>query len=411
MRSEALHWFARGVGLALGALLVFALANGVVQAGRVLFLVFIAVLLASGLEPFVGWLRAHLRLGRGATILLDYAGFFVAVVGIAFVLVPAAVNQLQDLSERLPAFLDRARESVGAIQIRALRTSANALLDALEQAVRPVRPEPGEVVAVGLTVAEAVISVGTVLVIVFFWLTEHARLQRYGLAFVPAERRGGVREAWNEVEGRLGSWVRGQLILMGTMGIATTITYWLLGLDSPILLGLIAAIAEAIPIIGPLLGAIPALLVAATHGPELVAAVALVYLVIQLIEGNVLVPIVMRNTIGISPFLVLMSLLVGAAVGGIPGALVAVPVVAAIEVVMERLQAREEPVAQDPTSVAEPGPGGAQAPARVGGPERPSGAGTLRTAWRSRARAAGVQQDCNRPRGESSVWLACRAVR
>jgi predicted PurR-regulated permease PerM len=82
--------------------------------------------------------------------------------------------------------------------------------------------------------------------------------------------------------------------------------------------------------------------------------VALVYLVIQLIEGNILVPMVMRNTIGISPFLVLTSLLVGAALGGIPGALVAVPVVAAIEVVLERLQARDEPVAQDPTSVAEP---------------------------------------------------------
>lgn len=354
MRSEALQWFARGVGLALGALLVFALANGVVQAGRVLFLIFIAVLLASGLEPFMGWLRAHLGLRRGTTILLVYAGFFVAVVGIAFVLVPAAVNQLQDLSERLPAFLDRARESVATVQIRALRTSANALLDALEQAIRPVRPEPGEVVAIGLTVAEAVVSVVTVLVIVFFWLTEHARLQRYGLAFVPAERRGGVREAWNDVEGRLGSWVRGQLILMFAMGVATTLTYWLLGLDSPILLGFIAAIAEAIPIIGPLLGAIPALLVASTQGPELVAAVALVYLVIQLIEGNILVPMVMRNTIGISPFLVLSSLLIGAAVGGIPGALVAVPVVAAIEVVLERLQAREEPVAQDPTSVAEP---------------------------------------------------------
>jgi predicted PurR-regulated permease PerM len=94
--------------------------------------------------------------------------------------------------------------------------------------------------------------------------------------------------------------------------------------------------------------------VAGTQGPELVAAVALVYLVIQLIEGNILVPLVMRNTIGISPFLVLTSLLIGAAVGGIPGALVAVPVVAAIEVVLERLQARDEPVAQDPTSVAEP---------------------------------------------------------
>ncbi len=86
---------------------------------------------------------------------------------------------------------------------------------------------------------------------------------------------------------------------MSVVGVATTVTYWLLGLASPILLGLVAGLAEAIPIVGPLLGAVPALIVAATHSPELVLVVALVYIVIQLVEANVLVPVIMRNTIGI----------------------------------------------------------------------------------------------------------------
>jgi predicted PurR-regulated permease PerM len=125
----------------------------------------------------------------------------------------------------------------------------------------------------------------------------------------------------------------------------------LLGLESWLLLGLLAGLAEAIPIVGPLLGAVPALLVAATKGPELTIAVAIVYVIIQVVESNVLVPLIMRNTIGISPFLVIVSLLVGAAVGGIPGAFVAVPVVAAFEIVLERLQARDTPVPQDPASL------------------------------------------------------------
>jgi predicted PurR-regulated permease PerM len=79
-------------------------------------------------------------------------------------------------------------------------------------------------------------------------------------------------------------------------------------------------------------------------------AVAGVYLVIQLIEGNVLVPLVMRNTTGISPFLVILSVLVGAAAGGFVGALLAVPIAAAGEVLIEGLQAREVPVAQDPST-------------------------------------------------------------
>ena len=113
------------------------------------------------------------------------------------------------------------------------------------------------------------------------------------------------------------------------------------------LLGLIAALTEAIPIVGPLLGAIPAVLVAATVSPELALVVAAIYVVLQLVEGAVLVPMVMRNTIGISPLLVLVSLLIGSAAGGIVGAFLAVPIAAAFEIVGQRLQARDTPVAQD----------------------------------------------------------------
>ena len=136
---------------------------------------------------------------------------------------------------------------------------------------------------------------------------------------------------------------------MAAMGTATTIAYTILGVPGALILGLIAAITEAIPLVGPLLGAIPAVLVAATVSPQLALVVAGVYVVLQFLEGNVLVPTVMRNTVGISPFLVILSLLVGGAVGGLVGAMLAVPIAAAIEILIEGLQAREVPVAQDPT--------------------------------------------------------------
>ena len=116
------------------------------------------------------------------------------------------------------------------------------------------------------------------------------------------------------------------------------------------LLGLVAALAEGIPIVGPLLGAIRAVVLAATVSPQLAAEVAGVYIVLQIIEGNVLVPLVMRNTVRISPFLVILSILVGATAGGFIGALLAVPIAAMGEVVIEGLQAREVPVAQNPVA-------------------------------------------------------------
>jgi len=345
-------WIARGAGLALGAGLVFGALAVAWAAGSVLLLMFIAVILASGLQPIIGWIRTHVPIGRGAAILVVYGVFLLVVVGMAVVVVPAAVGQLERVIASLPPFVERAREWAAELRPLALSEAMTKVIDAAARTIPTNDPAPdGEVVVqVGIGIVGAIISVLTVLTVVYFWLTEHARLQRYVLAFIPQHRRARARDVWNQAETRLGMWVRGQLILMGAIGIATGIAYTVLGVPAAVLLGLAAAIAEAIPIVGPLLGAIPAVLVAATVSPELAVTVAVVYAVLQVVEGNVLVPIVMRNTVGISPFLVIFSVLAGAAAGGFVGALLAVPIAATAEILLEGLQAREVPVAQDPTT-------------------------------------------------------------
>jgi predicted PurR-regulated permease PerM len=232
------------MGLALGAFVVYGLVLLGVAAGGVLLLVFVAVLLAAALAPIVGWLRERLRFGRGATILVVYASFFVAVLGLAFVVVPAATGQAQQLLADLPPFIAEVRASAENLRPAALATSVTALLDSVASTFgTPPAPEPEAVVKVGTAVAEAVASLAVLLTIVFFWLVEHARLQRYVLAFLPAAQRPGAREAWNDIETRLGLWVRGQLILMGAIGLSTGIAYSVLGVPGALLLALIAAMA------------------------------------------------------------------------------------------------------------------------------------------------------------------------
>jgi predicted PurR-regulated permease PerM len=190
------------------------------------------------------------------------------------------------------------------------------------------------------------LTVVTLFTLVFFWLISRETMQRFGLALLPLSRRQGVRGAWNAMEARMGYWVRGQLILMLTIGAATSVAYLVLGLDNALLLGVIAGLTEIIPIVGPAIGAVPALLVAFVEGgPELVLLVGGVYVVIQVLEGNVLVPLVMKNAVGLPPFVVVVSLLIGAAVAGFVGALLAVPITAALAVVGERAQARRASVA------------------------------------------------------------------
>jgi predicted PurR-regulated permease PerM len=348
LRTEAWQWFIRGLAVSLAAAIVVALAVAFVSAVHVLVLVVVAVLLATGLEPAIAWLRVRTHLRRGVTILLVYGAFFATVAILLLLVVPTAVGQLQALGARLPALLDQIR-AWASTQSPAIAEGVDRLLDAISATTSSVAvSNPQDILNAGAALAEAVISVTSVLALVFFWLTGHQHMQRFALALLPAERRRGVREAWNQVESRLGLWVRGQLILMGFMFVATSIAWFLIGLEGALLLGLLAGLAEVIPIAGPTLGAIPALMVAATSGRiEVVLLVVAVYMVIQLVEANALMPIVMRNSIGVPPFLVVLALLVGAAVGGIAGAFLAVPLAAAITVILEHAQARDVPVPLD----------------------------------------------------------------
>lgn len=348
MRAEGLHWFVRGTGLAMGAVLVLGLVAGVVLAAKVVVLVAIAILLAAGLEPVVAWIRNRTPLGRSASILVAFVGFFVIVLILLVLIVPSAATQFNEFGRRLPGLLHDVRSWAATVRPPAVGDSVIAIADLLQRTLVPsstAAPDAEDLLEVGITLADLVISVITILTLIFFWLTGHHRLQRFFLALLPQQRRGGAREAWNEIESRLGLWVRGQLILMGTMFAMTTVAYFLLGLEGALVLGVIAGVAEAIPLIGPALGAVPALLVAALTGRlELVALVAVVYVVIQIVEGNVLVPLVMKNTVGVPPFLVVVSIIGGVAIGGIIGALLAVPLTAVVVMLLERLQARESPV-------------------------------------------------------------------
>lgn len=349
MRHLVVAWAARGAGLAIGAGAVLLLALLAAAALKVLALAFIAILLAAALEPMVGAIRARFHTPRSAAILLVYAGFFALVAAFSVLILPAAIGQAQATVTRLPGFLDQVEAWASDLRPEPAGRTVLSLVDAARDAIRPaVTPRPNEVVQAGLTLADVLGSMGAMLALVFFWLMGHARFQRYVLSFVAHERRAGVRDTWNEIEGRLGLWLRGQLIVMATVGLMAGVAYVVLGVPSALLLALIAALLEAVPMVGPILGAIPALLAAATVSPGLVVGVLIAATIVQLIENNILVPIIMRNTIGLSPFVVTITLLFGAAVGGIFGALLAVPIAAVLEVIGAHLQDRRVPVAQEP---------------------------------------------------------------
>ena len=340
-----------------GLLLIVIAASVADAAMGVLVLIVVALLLAAAIDPVVLALRDRLGLSRVKIILSLYVLLAGLAIALILLLAPAVASQVVMLSERLPQILEDTRAWATSLQPDILGAILGQLLDTVDSALQrtgATAPRSETLVQAGLTAADAVLAVMGVVTMVFFWLISRAAIQRFALAMVSLERRGEIRTAWNQVERRLGHWLRGQLALMLIVGSATTVAYTVIGLPDPLVLGVIAGLAEVIPLVGPALGAIPALISAFVNGgPTQAAIVVVVYVIIQVIEGHVLVPMVMRNAVGVPPFLVIISLLIGGSVGGIAGALLAVPVMAAIIVVLEHAQARRRPVDMEPLEPAE----------------------------------------------------------
>jgi predicted PurR-regulated permease PerM len=346
-------WARRGMGFGLGVLIVTAVVVGLFVTAKLVALVLISILFASALAPLVDQLRSKAPFGRATSAGLLFLAAGAIVVFLGVLLVATALSQIDEIADRVPTMIKSARATAD-LQPAPIAAAIGALLDALDRAVRRTpAPTADQVIVAGFTIVEVFGALVTVVTLVYFWLLERARIQRFVLAFVALPRRGGVREAWNDVEDGLGLWVRGQLIIMALMGVSTGIAYTVLGVPGALVLGLTAGLFEVIPIVGPLLGAIPALIVAATVRPELILSVAVVYAIVQIAEANIVVPIVMRNTVGLSPFIVLVSILLGAGLGGIMGAFLAIPVAASTEIILERLQARTVPVGLEPSPGAD----------------------------------------------------------
>jgi predicted PurR-regulated permease PerM len=324
------------LGVGLGAYLLW-------RVQEVLFLLTLAILLATAIEPLVNRLRRG-PFTRGSGVLAVYTLIVVAIGVPAYLLVPNLATQAGSFSDALPERLQNLRTYADDLQPRPLQQLAVGFIDSATRAVQgPAAPEQDQIVEAGATAAHTLISFFTVFVLAYYWLVERASIKRVLLRTVPVRQARNVHTAWMEVEEKLGGWVRGQLLLMLAIGVMATVGYFFLGLPNPALLGVLAGLFEIVPMIGPFLAFTPAVLVAlATIDPTRALMVMAYALIIQQIESNVLVPRVMGRTVGVSPLTVLLGILVGTALAGLPGAFLAVPLAGAIQVVLAHVLRTED---------------------------------------------------------------------
>lgn len=306
-----------------------------------LLLIYISVLLSIGFGPVVRAIEHQKlvpvgtrRMPRWLAILIIYLAIVGTLTIVGLMIVPPLVEQAADLWRRLPDLVDQGQTLLmryGVLQDRVT----------LEEAVRNAPAGGGN--AVG-TVAVAVSRVlgglfgfFTILILTFYLLIESDSLFSGFARLFPRSERPRVVDASRKISTKVSAWLNGQLILAGTIGGSAAVGLWLLGVPYFYVLALVAAIGEMIPVVGPILAAIPAVLVALTVSPQTMLFTLIFFVVQQQVENHVLVPKVMERQVGVSATTVIVALLMGGAVLGILGAILAVPTAAVLQVVMQEL--------------------------------------------------------------------------
>jgi predicted PurR-regulated permease PerM len=332
--GQALRVVAAVCLVGLGLLLLWRIQE-------VLLLLLLAVLLATAIAPLVERLRRG-PFSRGWGVLIVYSAIVLSIGIPSYLALPDLLGQSTTFFEQLPGRLEALRSYARQAPAPVQTAADTAIEQGATAAARPPPAQADQLLQAGLAAAHTVFDVIMVFVLAFYWLVERPRLKRVILAVVPSPRARAVNEVWLEIEDKLGGWVRGELLLMLAIGVMSGLGYWALGLPNPLLLAVLAGLFEIVPMIGPILSSAPAILVALAVDPLKALLLVAYALLIQQIENNVLLPRILGHAVGISPLVVLVGILVGAALYGLPGAFLAVPVAGGLQVVLAHLVRAED---------------------------------------------------------------------
>jgi len=308
-----------------------------------LLVIYVSALLAVGFIPAVSWIErqkliGHGRLPRWAAILVLYFGVLAVFALLLVLIVPPLVDQASALWRELPTLTARFDRTLARYRIFGHRYTVQDLLTSF--------PAPGAAVAGLLGAVQGVIGVlGTAVVIIvlpYYLLVELDSLREGFLKLFPADRRDWIERMVRVSTGKIGAWLNGQLLLSLTIGVTSSFGLWLLGVPYFYVLGVIAALGEFVPIIGPFVAAVPAVLVGWSVSPHTALFVIVWFSVQQFIEGNILVPRIMERQVGVSAWSVVVALVIGSELLGVAGAILAVPTAAIIQVFVREYLERQE---------------------------------------------------------------------
>jgi predicted PurR-regulated permease PerM len=314
---------------------------------QVIFILFVAVVIGTILRPIVLWLQRR-GLPQKAGVSLVYLLLLGLLTGFVLLLFPLIAEQSTTIAAAIPGYYQSVygwtlkNPNLLTESLRAILPNALSILDPVQQTGQEILDSAGQVWGYVASVANGFFTAVVILLLAAYWTLDGPRTIRFLLLLVPRDQREGISELIAAMETKVGAFVAGQGILMLVVGLMALVAYWLIGLPYVLVLAFVAGIMEAVPLIGPLLGAVPAALVALSLGPDKLIWVIVATVVIQQLENSVLVPRIMRRAVGVNPFVTLLALFAFSSLLGVAGALMAIPLAAVIQILLNRFVFRRQ---------------------------------------------------------------------
>ena len=302
----------------------------------VLIIFLFALVIASAISPFANWLDEK-GFPRLLGVLLLFLVVLALMIAVLSLIIPYVSQDISQLTSALPQLVTKVSTSLDKVQqgspqyldfISEIQNILQGLSDYLQQSSQSI---------IGLVVSifGGVMSAVAILIISFYLSVTKNGIDKFLGSIVPEKYEDYAIGLWRRAELKVGLWLQGQLLLGLIMGLLVYVGLSLMDIKFALILGFLAAILEIVPMVGPVLAAIPAIFLAFLMSPALGLWVIVFYVIIQQLENHILVPVVLGKTVGLNPVVVIIALLVGQQLAGIPGMILSVPIATIIVEMMD----------------------------------------------------------------------------
>jgi predicted PurR-regulated permease PerM len=296
----------------------------------IVLVVLLAIVFAEGIRPLVADLQRR-RIPRPVGILVVYVGVLAFIAVMVLLLVQPIVSEASSLATHFPTYQKEFLNWFTGVE-RQFHFNVNIA----QQVSSVIDSTRNILIAIGSTIFGIIVDFVLVLVVGFLWLVSSDRLKDFTVDLFPEAHHELIIDIFREMGFRMGGFVRAVAINSLAVGLVVGVACWLLRLPDPVILGIFAGLSAAIPMVGGIVGVVPAVLLGFTVSPEYPILVLAVLLVIQFVDANTVIPMVMNRVVSLPALGVVLALLVGGAIEGLTGAILAVPVAAALQVLLVR---------------------------------------------------------------------------